>query len=335
MRAINLAALERATLRELEDTLDDHTREMVPVTVWTAFSWSISRHSLFERCPRQYYLNYYGSRRVREANSELVSAIWWLKQVTRLRQWVGTTVHSAAQWAVRAHRDGESLDEERLIERVVRTFREGVQASERGTRHRNRWVVLYEHVYPDEPSTIDYGAAEQLVAALTRTLLESETLAAIRSLPPEAIREVDEPFQSFLFDGVKTFAIPDVLLEGDDRITIIDWKTGDITGEIIPWQAGVYRVYAHHTYGTPEEAIEVLIAELADAGQTAPPIGGLPTLTETETFMRASMKAMIDKMENVDYHTASISDFPMTDDQALCQRCAFKRACWRHEMTDD
>jgi hypothetical protein len=332
MRASNLQALERITLRELEDTLDDHTREMVPVTVWTAFSWSISRHSLFARCLRQYYLYYYGSRRVREAGSELVSAIWWLKQVTPLRQWVGTTVHSAAQWAVRAHRDGEVVGEGQLVERAVRAFREGVQASERGTRHGNRWVVLYEHVYPDEPFTIDRDAAEGLVADLTRTLLESETLVAIRRLPPEALREVDEPFQHFFFDDIKTFAIPDVLLEADDRMTIIDWKTGDVTDEMIPWQAGVYRVYTHHTYGYPEEAIDVLIAELADAGQSAPPVGGLPTLAETEAFIRASMKAMIDKMENVDYHTVSISDFPMTDNIELCQRCAFKRACWRHEM---
>jgi len=331
MRTINLQALERATRQGLEDELDDHTREMAPVTYWTAFSWSASRHSLFRRCLRQYYLYYYGSRRVREAKREVVSAIWWLKQVTPLRQWVGTVVHSAAQWAVRAHREGESPDDERLVERAVAYFREGVIASERGARLGSRWVALYEHVYPDEPRRLDGVAAEELVADLTGALLQSDALALIRNRSPEAIREADEPFQSFLFDGVKVFAIPDVLLEADDRITIIDWKTGDADDEMIPLQMGVYRMYANRTYGYPEEAIDALIADLAGGGPAAPPVGGLPALADVEAFVRASIRAMVDKMENVDYHTVSISDFPMTDDLARCRRCAFKRACWRHE----
>ncbi len=88
MRDDNLAALDSTTLQDLEITLALHTRERAPVTRYTAFSWSVSRHSLFERCKRAYYLQYYATRRVVDARNRFISAVWWLKQVTTLRAWV-------------------------------------------------------------------------------------------------------------------------------------------------------------------------------------------------------------------------------------------------------
>jgi len=337
MRADNLEILDRITLAELEQALDAHTREKVEPDQWTAFSWSASRHKMFEDCKRRYYLNYYGARRVREAKSPAVSAIWWLKQVTLTRTWIGTVIHHVAGLAVAAHRDGKEIDEKDLIDEAIRYYQEGVQASKRGAKHNGQWVVLFEHLYPGNGLSIDRDTAEALVVDLTRTLLESDGYGFVKYLPPRAVREVDPPFQSFELANVpaigklRVYAIPDVLLHDGQDIYIIDWKTGNAANESIRWQAGVYRLYAHQTYLLPGKSIHVAIADLENTGESIEPTGGVPPLDETRTFIGASVQAMQDRLADVAFNTASIRSFPMTDDLSKCRQCNFKRACWRHE----
>ncbi len=341
MRKDNIAALGGTTLQQLEIALDLHTREQVEVTPYTAFSWSVSRHSTFQRCKRQYYLNYYGTRRVREANNAVISAVWWLKQVTSLRTWIGTVVHRMAQTAVTALQAGREVGEQELVEQAIDFYHAGIEASKRGTKHGNEWRVLFEDVYPGDPYSIDRNEAEVLVVDLTRTLLDSDAYAFIHSQPCEAIKEIDPPFQSFTLrdvprlGGVRVFAIPDVLLSDVSTVTIVDWKTGDVEHEGIRDQAGVYRMYAHMAYHAPEEAIHVAIADLSGSGESVDPPGGTPGVAEAEAFARGSIAEMVGLMEDPAYNTASIKRFPMTDNLALCRQCGFKRACWRHEAAHE
>jgi hypothetical protein len=296
---------------------------------------------MFERCRRQYYLNYYGSRRVREAQDKAISAIWWLKQVTPLRMWIGSVIHEVAQYAVRQHADGNPVSRDEILSRAVLTYREGLQASQRGTKRGSQWLALFEHLYPSDPPSVGNGspeqAAEQIVRERAEAFLDSEGWLLIQSLPPDHIAEADEDFQSFTLTdvpdmpvGVTVFAIPDVLLHDGERIIIIDWKTGNIDYESIQHQAGVYRLYAHLTYGLPEEAITVKIADLAGDGALVDPPGGTPSLEEAEQFVRGSIAQMFASMQSIDYNTVAIKDFPRTDDLSVCQMCGFKRACWRH-----
>ncbi len=337
MRDDDLKIFDRITLSELEITLDLHTRELVRLDSYTAFSWSNSRHQSFTRCKRQYYLNYYGTRRVIEARQKIVSAVWWLKQVAPLRSWVGQVIHHLASIAVQACHDDQPIAQDRLVDLAIDYYRQGVMASQRGAKHEGRWRVLLEHVYPNGPHSVDRDKAEVLVIDLAHTLLESEAFEFIRAQPREFIREIDPPFQSFLLShvpllgDVRVFAIPDVLVYDGQQITIVDWKTGDIEHEAIRDQAGIYRLYAHQVYKVPEEAIHVQIADLNNNGESVEPPGGTPSVAEAEAFARNSIQSMINLMENIKYNTAAIRDFPMTDDWSNCRWCGFKRACWRHE----
>ncbi|MBN1122389.1 MAG: PD-(D/E)XK nuclease family protein [Anaerolineae bacterium] len=340
MRADDIKALDTTTLDGLEITLDLHTRERVPVDHYTAFSWSVSRHHMFEACKRRYYLNYYGSRRVIDAKDRLISAVWWLKQVTSIRTWIGSVIHKAAQEAVRAVVEGEKLPDEKVAERANDLFRAGLTASQRGTKVEGQWLALLGHVYPERGFALDLDAAAALVDDLAHTFLDSEAYALIRE-NPDHVREVDEPFQSFLLDSgsrigrTRVFAIPDVLLHDGEQITVIDWKTGDVTEPGIHKQAGVYRLYAHRAYGLPEEAIRVQISDLGNYGETVDPPGGTPPLAEAGEFIRGSIGQMVELMEDVTYNTVSIRSFPLTADRSQCLRCGFQRACWRHEDGDE
>lgn len=329
----NIRAFDDLTLAELEAVLDEHTRKPVPTNEYTAFSWSVSRHNLFARCKRQYYLNYYGPRRVRDrGNHPVVGALWWLKQARTLRMWLGSVVHEVAREAVLAHWDGMPMDVEEGVERALATFNGGVRASSRGTRFEGEWVVLQEHVYPDDYEQADWDGAEKMLAEMIETLFASDAYEAIVSSPPEAVLEVDEPFQSMTFDGTRVFAVPDVMMLEGDVHHIIDWKTGDAGREEIRAQAGVYALYANQKYGVPEQQIRVTISDLGGGGRNVSPPGGVPSLEEAAAFVRGSMASMRNMLDSEKYNTVAIIDYPMTDDLSLCRGCNFKRACWRHEM---
>lgn len=338
MRDKDISILSRITLADLESTLDEHTSTPMPVDRWTEFTWSASRHRMFSQCRRQYYLNYYGARRVRELKDPIVSAVWWLKQGTTLPMWIGSVVHHVAREAVLAHRAGSPLAEEEMEKLAFAYYYEGYEASQRGSRYGNQWVVLMDHLYPDDPRSLDCDSGAEQVLRHVSALFTSDAYSLIASLPPTAILEVDEPFQSFNLAGVpllrraiRIFAIPDVLLRYGDRLIIVDWKTGDVERESIRDQAGVYRLYAHLKYGVPEDRIDVHIADLASGGQTVDPPSGVPSIGEARAFVHTSIAAMVEQMNDFEYNTAHIANFPMTEDRSMCQSCPFKRACWRHE----
>jgi hypothetical protein len=333
MHQENISALDALTLSDLEAVLDKHTRKRVPVNKYTAFSWSVSRHDLFNRCTRRYYLNYYAPRRVRDrGNHPAISALWWLKQAKSLKMWIGTVVHEVAREAVLAHWEGAALDVDEGIERALKTYNGGVRASRRGTRFQGGWVVLQEHIYPGDHERADWDGAEDRLSRLVEALFNRDAYETILSLPPEAVMEADEPFQSMQFDQTRVFAIPDAMLREGNICHIVDWKTGDVTREQIGFQAGVYAFYANRRYRVPQSDIEVSIVDLSGGGVSVEPPGGTRSLAEAETFIRESMSTMQNLIENEQYHTAAISDFPMTDDLSICQGCNFKRACWRHEL---
>ena len=250
-------------------------------------------------------------------------------------------IHQVAQDAVLKHSEGKTATREEIVNQAVALFRDGVNASRRGTKLDNQWIVLLEHVYPNDPPSVPGDnpeqAAEQIVRERANTFFDSEGWQLIQRHPPEHVAEADESFQSFQLDGVPempggvtVFAIPDVLLHDGERITIIDWKTGGVDYESIRQQAGVYLLYAHLTYGLPEEAIDVRIADLGATGALVDPPGGTPSLAEAETFVRGSIAHMFASMQSIEYNTVAIQDFPQTSDLHECQSCGFKRACWRH-----
>ena len=339
MRSHNLSIFERLTLEEVEITLDLHTSEQAPVDRYTEFSWSVSRHAMFSRCKRQYYLSYYGARRVREANNPVVSAIWWLKQATPARTYIGSVIHEAASAAVKALQRGAEMSRAEIAALAVETYRAGVLASRRAARHDGQWVVLFEHIYPGDGFSIDPDEAEGLVANLAERLYESEAYQALRGVDPRTIREVDPPFQSFELPGVpelgsvRVFAIPDVLLHDAPlgAVRIVDWKTGSVVHEGIRSQAGVYKLYACSQYGVPQDAVEFVLADLGGGGASVQPPGEPISVEGAEAFARESIYNMVSAMENIRSNTVRIRDFPMTDDRSLCRWCGFRRACWRHE----
>ncbi|MCH7889663.1 MAG: PD-(D/E)XK nuclease family protein, partial [Proteobacteria bacterium] len=173
---------------------------------------------------------------------------------------------------------------------------------------------MQEHIYPADDAAANWDTTNARLPLLIEAFVASEAYQNILSLPPEDIIEVDESFQSMLFDETRVFAIPDVLVSSGAGCRIIDWKTGDVEHESIRMQTGVYVLYAHLKYGIEEDAIEVSIVDLAGGGESVQPAGGVPSLQETTEFIRNSMADMRSLQDSLKYNTVAIEKHPMTDD---------------------
>ena len=90
------------------------------------FSSSISRDRVFQTCPRQYYLNYYGYWGGWEINApQRVKQIYVLKQLKNRYMWAGAKVHDCIERTLINLRRGISvLDVDQIIDITLNQMRE-------------------------------------------------------------------------------------------------------------------------------------------------------------------------------------------------------------------
>src|SRR3990167_1343516 len=121
------------------------------------FSWSRSRATTLDACPRRYWFSYYGSwGGWNEGAPPRTREIYILKQLASRWMWVGSVVHDAIERALQALRLGKPIEETVLIDWALKKMREDFRASRSGDYRQSPKLVrgLFEHAYtipvPDE-----------------------------------------------------------------------------------------------------------------------------------------------------------------------------------------
>ena len=119
------------------------------------FSWSPSRHRMFESCKRQYYFNYYGSWGGWDKNADAQSQLLYrLKKITTVPQLVGTVVHDAISNALNALKLGRDILPFAVETYAQNLFHQHLQESrDHLWRYSaSQYTNLFEHYY-NEPFT--------------------------------------------------------------------------------------------------------------------------------------------------------------------------------------
>ena len=212
------------------------------------FSWSKSRHEKFAECPRAYWFHYYGSWGGWDAATGLETReLYVLKNLSSRWQWAGSTVHEAIRHMLNRSRfsgDAQSLD--RLLDETRRRSRTQFAASrEKGYwRDPKRIPGLVEHEYAEPVPPEEWKRIwDELIEGSIRGFYGSGTLERIRAIPPKRWLTVDE-LDSWTFEGTKVWvAIDFAYRDEDDRIHVLDWKTGKERGAD-HMQVAQYALYA-------------------------------------------------------------------------------------------
>ena len=297
------------------------------------FSWSHSRHELFQSCLKRYYFAYYASWGGWEPTAPArVRELYALKRLHTRQQWAGHHAHQAIEFLLKnARHDPSGAAAAAAAFRQIEHMRQEFRDSRAGTYRADPVHILglFEHEYKLEVPAEEWKATVDRVSDALRNFLASDLWQAIRELPDEAFLSVERR-SHFLLDGLKVFAVPDLVLRRNGKVTIYDWKTGTTPLAEHRTQLGIYSLLAidHHWATDPGEIEAIAYNPVLDRQETF-----FHTADELETlreFIRDSADEMLFPLENPETNTAGDGgSFDCTDGEEPCKTCPFLRACPR------
>ncbi|MDR0993466.1 MAG: PD-(D/E)XK nuclease family protein, partial [Verrucomicrobiota bacterium] len=198
-------------------------------TLKNEFSWSFSRHDIFQSCLKRYYFTYYASWGGWQADAPAhVREVYMLKKLSTRFQWAGHHVHQAIADLIREERTPLSASMiSHIVEQRLDHMRREFRQSRAGAYHLDpiHTPGLFEHEYRLELPPEEWKAVAERVAIALHRFLNSEVWAFLVSLPPDAFLSMERR-SHFILDGLTVFAIPDLVVRQNRRILIYEWKTG-------------------------------------------------------------------------------------------------------------
>jgi hypothetical protein len=229
---------------------------------------------------------------------------------------------------LRALHAGSELSESRLIEDTVRRMREEWRFSRRaGYRDRPKEAVaLFEHEYQVPVADQAWQVLRDHVCRCLRNFYRLPLLAEIRRTPP-ARWILIEDVRAFEFEGTPIYAAPDFgYWTRDDRLALVDWKTGSPDPAETAIQLGGYALYARDILEVPPDRVDLLEVNLR-AGEVTTHPWDTARLDEIRERFRLSIRGMKAWLRDADRNVAAIEDFERTEDLRLCRWCNFKAVC--------
>ncbi|OGJ93724.1 MAG: hypothetical protein A2487_06555 [Candidatus Raymondbacteria bacterium RifOxyC12_full_50_8] len=238
---------------------------MTAPRIQNELSWSASRADIFNRCKREYYYSYYGSFGGWDRNALPEKRELYILKNTRNRYaWMGDVVHQTLERFLTDFQNNKKLSREELTAladaRMRSEYRDSLEQ-----RYRERPGSIKGLVEHENTMTIDKGqwrAIHENVVTCTGNFFFTDFYRDIIENKIGTIKRM-EKLDHFMFRDVKVYAKPDVAYVQDDRLTILDWKTGKQADEH-EFQLYYYVLYGVHKLGVALDCIDASIVYLKD-----------------------------------------------------------------------
>jgi len=289
-------------------------------------SWSVSRDRLFNECRRAYYYNYYASWGGWDKKSdEFTRKAYILKNIRNIDAWIGDIVHQIIKWIISSKLYGNvvTLEDARKKSKqmLMRTWEQS-RSQEWKKKVKNN-LNLFEHYYNRElQREVLMGKMQKVVNSL-RNFYNSGLMEFFLKLPKENFLTIDE-LDSFLFEGIKVFAVPDFAVR-DEQYIIYDWKTGKPYDKDV-FQLSFYKMYAESKWKTSPENIKLIPVYLGSEEVSLTPISAVP-LEEIKCYIVNSIKDMKSVLYDIENNLANIELCAKTENAWTCKRCKFQEIC--------
>ncbi|MDY0059126.1 MAG: PD-(D/E)XK nuclease family protein [Myxococcota bacterium] len=308
-----------------------------------SFSWSASRARLFLTCHRAYFFNHYGMWGGWSAQAPPRTRLAYrLKNMTALPFLGGSLVHETIQQAVelgqrqaRGELDVAEVDRRLTTESLQREARARMVTAWRQSRDRawlrdpKRNCNLFEHYYglPQEQVDAAALATREKVFRCLAHFREGEAWQRLAAAGPARWLSCEE-LQQLPVADVPVWVQLDLVLEEDDGLHLIDWKTGH-PGDEDAEQLAVYALYA--TTRWPAWPLAQLTMELhyLDAGEVRRQPVDQEVIAAARARIGRSAAEMRRLLRDPAKNLAVEEDFAQTSDLAVCGRCRFKELCER------
>ncbi|OGV39692.1 MAG: hypothetical protein A2020_08680 [Lentisphaerae bacterium GWF2_45_14] len=200
------------------------------------FSWSFSRHSLFNHCRRAYFYRYYGAAGGRDVYSDEKKRFMYLfKHMKKTDTWLEETLRRSISSVLQKNRSsvGKDILEKHIYTESARRFFQGwnnVVARE--------WqsdpvkLNLFESYYAEDESSF-LSSVEKLKIRLGNAIkyfTNSEIFEELSSLDFLSWKLHSKPV-AFNVSGVKVWAAPDLVWADKGRIFLLDIRLSRSGGQ--------------------------------------------------------------------------------------------------------
>ena len=289
-------------------------------------TWSFSRDRLFFECRRAYYYNYYVSWGGWDVKADEFSRkAYLLKNIRNIDAWIGDIVHQIIKWVLESKFSGKDITEEQARNKTKQILMATWEQSRSKQWEKNikRNLNLFEHYYDQEPTREELSVKLAKVPNSISNFYNSGLLDGFLQLPKDDILTIDE-LDSFMFEGVRVFAVPDFAVRNKGYI-LYDWKTGS-PSEKDGLQLSCYTLYAIQKWGADFDEITLTPVYLGMQPLVAEQIKAI-SQDQIEQYIRSSIKEMKTVLANEKENIADIKKCPKTSEAWRCKKCKFKEIC--------
>jgi len=303
------------------------------------FSWSVSAANDFEECRRRRYWSKYAAWEGWDARAPSIrKAAYRLNKMDSRHTLQGKAVEAAVMWTLREKQAGRDVSVEAAYERAARPLLNRCWKESREKQWESdpkRCCNLHEHYYPELHATPDKewtGEVIRRTKQCIRNFIE-RVLPRLASVRPEQEVPVGQPDgasdpESFEFEGVKVYALPDYVYRVDGQWHIHDWKSGKPKPEH-EWQVSIYGLWANQKHGVSPERIYVYVEYLYDGAVAVAQLGE-ERLAAVQERIRHSVADMREYLVDGDVarnEPLAKEDWELAAERSACRRCKFFELC--------
>lgn len=302
------------------------------------FSWSFSAAEDFAECRRRRYWAKYAMWGGWSPNATArQQAAYRLTKMENRHALAGQAVEQAARWILRRKQEGRDADAEEAYETEARPFllRRWQESKTRAWRvNPKKHCCLHEHYYHgfadrDEKEIIVH-LREHIKRCLANFIASTlPRLAEVRSdqeLPVATAADGDP--ESFEFEGVKVYAIPDYVYRVGEVCHIHDWKSGRESDRHAE-QVRLYGLWAHLKHGVRPDQCQTHLEYLA-RGEVRSAELSEADLEAAAASIRLSVEEMTEYLENGDRarnEPLPMEDWELAATREPCRLCNFLELC--------
>ncbi len=302
------------------------------------FSWSFSASEDFAECRRRrFWAKYEMWDGWTKSASARQQDAWRLSKMQNRHSLAGIAVEQAVRWAMQQKRKGLAVSPEEAYETAARPIllrRWKESQTEAWRTNPKRHCCLHEHYYKSFPKNGERETVIHLrehIKSCIANFIKS-TLPRLESIRAEqeiTIADADsKTIESFDFEGIKIYAIPDYAYRTGDEVCIHDWKTGRESEHHFE-QMRIYGLWANRKHGVLPEKCRVFIEYLA-TGKTKSALlseSDLAAATDNIMFSIAEMSEYLVNGDRERNQPLPMEDWELTASQHHCAVCNFYELC--------
>ncbi len=293
-------------------------------------TWSYSKRSLFERCQRRYYYEYYGSTTALEGIEPQHVTLRRLKALVGRHERVGTLLHRGIATYLHRAQAGTTMRADDLVDWLVKIFRQDCAYSRADPDGAHPpggpYPPVLLHEYHDRQPDVEHlmAESEQHLREGVHAFLTAPIFTPFREAGRHSGALIEQHLRLPGFP-CKVDGRLDLAYTEAGGVTIVDWKSGVNDGNgTDSLQLAAYALWARAERQVVPDAIHIYKAFLRGAEVVAFPV--------TEHLLdraRARIIQDAERMAQVQHYgeIGRVEAFTPCEQIGVCRSCPFQRAC--------